>query len=133
MPRRDLPASPQGIRIDRFLRQRKIAGANRAFDAAQKLEALQRVAQLPVPRRVADVLRDPVFIELEPGASRAVGDEVERVVGETAFRIATADVRMRAGEPALEQHLATDHLKKALDQIQDLCEGPPEIRRYTLV
>jgi quinol monooxygenase YgiN len=34
---------------------------------------------------------------------------------------------------ALDQHLATDHLKKALDQIQDLVEGPPDIRRYTLV
>lgn len=36
-------------------------------------------------------------------------------------------------DAALEQHLETAHLKKALDQIQDLCEGPPEIRRYTLV
>ena len=36
-------------------------------------------------------------------------------------------------EAALEQHLATDHLKKALDQIQELVDVPPEIRRYTLV
>jgi quinol monooxygenase YgiN len=36
-------------------------------------------------------------------------------------------------DAALDQHLQTPHLKKALDQIQDLVEGPPEIRRYTLV
>ena len=36
-------------------------------------------------------------------------------------------------EAALDQHLETTHLKKALDQLQDLVEGPPEIRRYTLV
>jgi quinol monooxygenase YgiN len=36
-------------------------------------------------------------------------------------------------DAALDQHLATDHLKKALDQIQDLVEAPPEIRRYSLV
>jgi quinol monooxygenase YgiN len=36
-------------------------------------------------------------------------------------------------DAALDQHLATTHLKKALDQIQDLVEGPPDIRRYTIV
>ena len=36
-------------------------------------------------------------------------------------------------DAALDQHLETPHLKKALEQIQDLVEGPPEIRRYTLV
>ena len=36
-------------------------------------------------------------------------------------------------EAALDQHLETPHLKKALDQVQDLVEGPPEIHRYTLV
>ena len=33
---------------------------------------------------------------------------------------------------ALDQHLETQHLKKALDQMQDLVETPPEINRYTL-
>ncbi len=36
-------------------------------------------------------------------------------------------------EAALDQHLETSHLKKALTQIEDLVEVPPEIRRYTLV
>ena len=36
-------------------------------------------------------------------------------------------------EAAFDQHLQTAHLKKALDQIQDLVEVPPDIRRYTLV
>lgn len=36
-------------------------------------------------------------------------------------------------DAALDQHLETAHLKKALDQLEDLVEGPPEIRRYTLV
>ena len=36
-------------------------------------------------------------------------------------------------EAALDLHLATAGLKKALDQIQDLVEVPPDIRRYTLV
>ena len=30
-------------------------------------------------------------------------------------------------------HLETEHVKKALDRIQDLVEAPPEIHRYTLV
>jgi quinol monooxygenase YgiN len=36
-------------------------------------------------------------------------------------------------DAALDQHLETSHLKKALTQIEDLVETPPEIRRYTLV
>ena len=36
-------------------------------------------------------------------------------------------------EAALDQHLETSHLKKALTQIEDLVEVPPDIRRYTLV
>jgi quinol monooxygenase YgiN len=36
-------------------------------------------------------------------------------------------------EAALDQHLETEHVKKALDRIQDLVEAPPEIHRYTLV
>ena len=34
---------------------------------------------------------------------------------------------------ALDQHLETAHVKKALEQVQDLVEGPPEIHRYELV
>ena len=34
---------------------------------------------------------------------------------------------------ALDQHLETDHVKKMLGQIEPLVEGPPEIRRFTLV
>ena len=36
-------------------------------------------------------------------------------------------------DAALDQHLETSHLKKALTQIEDLVEAPPDIRRYTLV
>jgi quinol monooxygenase YgiN len=35
-------------------------------------------------------------------------------------------------EAALDQHLETAHLKKALTQIEDLVEAPPDIRRYTI-
>jgi quinol monooxygenase YgiN len=34
---------------------------------------------------------------------------------------------------ALEQHLQTAHVRGALEQIEGLVEGPPDIRRYTLV
>ena len=34
---------------------------------------------------------------------------------------------------ALEQHLATSHIRNALGQIEDLVEVPPDIRRFTLV
>jgi quinol monooxygenase YgiN len=34
---------------------------------------------------------------------------------------------------ALDQHLETEHLKKALAAIEELVEAPPDIRRYTLV
>jgi quinol monooxygenase YgiN len=36
-------------------------------------------------------------------------------------------------ELALEQHLATPHVRGALKQIEGLVEEPPDIRRYTLV
>jgi quinol monooxygenase YgiN len=34
---------------------------------------------------------------------------------------------------ALDQHLATSHMKAALVQVEALVETPPDIRRYTLV
>ena len=34
---------------------------------------------------------------------------------------------------SLDQHLATDHMKKAIEQVTDLLELPPEIQRYHLV
>jgi quinol monooxygenase YgiN len=37
------------------------------------------------------------------------------------------------GNAALDEHLATKHVKTALTQLEDLVEGPPEIRRYSLV
>ena len=36
-------------------------------------------------------------------------------------------------EPALEQHMASEHLKKGLAAAKDLIDGPPEGRRYILV
>ena len=33
---------------------------------------------------------------------------------------------------ALDQHLETEHVKKALGQLQDLVETPPDIQRFTL-
>jgi len=36
-------------------------------------------------------------------------------------------------DAALDQHLETEHVKKALVRLQDLVEAPPEIHRYTLV
>ena len=34
---------------------------------------------------------------------------------------------------ALEQHLGAPHVRSAMAQIEGLVEGPPDIRRYTLV
>ena len=34
---------------------------------------------------------------------------------------------------SLDQHLATDHMKRAIEQVTDLLEVPPEIQRYHLV
>ena len=34
---------------------------------------------------------------------------------------------------ALDQHLETEHVKKALGQLEDLVEAPPDIQRFTLV
>ena len=36
-------------------------------------------------------------------------------------------------DAALEQHLATPHVKTALAQAQPLTEGPPDLRRYQLL
>ena len=36
-------------------------------------------------------------------------------------------------EAALDQHLNTAHLRKALGELEELVEAPPDIRRYTLV
>jgi quinol monooxygenase YgiN len=37
------------------------------------------------------------------------------------------------GNAALEEHLATPHVKTALAQLEELVESPPEIRRYTVL
>ena len=37
------------------------------------------------------------------------------------------------GNPALDQHLLSPHVKKMLGQIEELVEGPPEIQRFSLV
>jgi quinol monooxygenase YgiN len=37
------------------------------------------------------------------------------------------------GNAALEEHLATPHVKAALAQLEELVESPPEIRRYTVL
>jgi len=34
---------------------------------------------------------------------------------------------------SLDQHLATDHVKKAIEQVADLLETPPDIQRYHIV
>jgi quinol monooxygenase YgiN len=36
-------------------------------------------------------------------------------------------------DAALDQHLATNHVKQMLKQVEDLVDSPPEIRRYRLV
>jgi quinol monooxygenase YgiN len=36
-------------------------------------------------------------------------------------------------EQALDQHAASDHVKRAGEQIADLVEAPPDIQRYRLV
>lgn len=36
-------------------------------------------------------------------------------------------------DKALDQHGETEHLKKAIEQVAGLVEGPPDIRRYRLV
>lgn len=37
------------------------------------------------------------------------------------------------GDKALEQHLQADHVKAVMAKIDELAEGPPQIRRYRLV
>lgn len=37
------------------------------------------------------------------------------------------------GHAALDAHLEMPHVKAALDQLEDLVEAPPEIRRFTMV
>ena len=37
------------------------------------------------------------------------------------------------GNAALEEHLATPHVKTALAQLEELVESPPEIRRYSVL
>lgn len=37
------------------------------------------------------------------------------------------------GDAALDEHLETKHVKAALGQLEDLVDGPPEIRRYALI
>lgn len=36
-------------------------------------------------------------------------------------------------DKALDQHLDTPHVKSMLAQVQDLVEGPPDIRRYRVL
>jgi quinol monooxygenase YgiN len=37
------------------------------------------------------------------------------------------------GEPALDAHGGTDHVKNALAQVEGLLEAPPDVRRYRLL
>jgi len=37
------------------------------------------------------------------------------------------------GNPALDQHVDSKYFKTGLTNVEDLVEGPPDIRRYTLV
>jgi quinol monooxygenase YgiN len=37
------------------------------------------------------------------------------------------------GDSALDQHVASKHFKTGMTDLEDLVEGPPDIRRYTLV
>jgi quinol monooxygenase YgiN len=37
------------------------------------------------------------------------------------------------GNAAFEEHLATPHVKAALGKIEDLVDGSPDIRRYSVV
>ena len=36
-------------------------------------------------------------------------------------------------DKALDQHLETPHIKSMLAQVEDLVEGPPDIRRYRIL
>ena len=38
-----------------------------------------------------------------------------------------------SGDGALDAHLATPHIQKALEPFGDLLAAPPDIRRYTLI
>ena len=79
-----------------------------------------------------DALKD-VLIGLVPPTRRELGCYQYDLLVDNSDPREFCFVERWDDDAALEQHLGTSHLKKALTQIEDLVEAPPEIRRYTLV
>jgi quinol monooxygenase YgiN len=74
-----------------------------------------------------------VLIGLVPPTRRELGCyQYDLLVDSSDARQFCFVERWDDGE-ALDQHLASSHVKNALGQIEVLVETPPEIRRYTLV
>ena len=74
-----------------------------------------------------------VLTALVPPTRRELGCYQYDLLAEAADPREFCFVERWDDNEALDQHLETEHLKKALAAIEDLVATPPDIRRYTLV
>jgi quinol monooxygenase YgiN len=74
-----------------------------------------------------------VLTALVPPTRRELGCYQYDLLMETADARQYCFVERWDDAEALDQHLETAHVRAALEQIEDLVESPPDIRRYTLV
>jgi quinol monooxygenase YgiN len=74
-----------------------------------------------------------VLTRLIPPTRRELGCYQYDLLVETADPRQFCFVERWDDAEALDQHLETRHLTSALEQIEDLVESPPDIRRYLLV
>lgn len=79
-----------------------------------------------------DALRT-VLTALVPPTRRELGCYQYDLLVETADPRHFCFVERWDDNEALDQHLGAPHVRSALEQIEDLVESPPDIRRYTLV
>jgi quinol monooxygenase YgiN len=74
-----------------------------------------------------------VLVALVPPTRRELGCYQYDLLVDSADPRQFCFVERWDDEIALDQHLATNHVKKAVGQLDGLVEVAPEIRRYTLV
>lgn len=74
-----------------------------------------------------------VLVALVPPSRRELGCYQYDLLVDSADPRQFCFVERWDDNAALDQHLATNHVKTAVGQIEGLVEVAPEIRRYTLV
>ena len=74
-----------------------------------------------------------VLTALVPPTRRELGCYQYDLLVETADPRQFCFVERWDDGAALDEHLATRHVKEALQQVETLVDGPPDIRRYVLV